>query len=335
MASRKPGRSTPSARLDPAPPSKARASTSQPGRAVDPRNLAVRTLSGVVLAGGSLAAICASPAAFGVVALALCLAGIAEYCAMARGMGLSPARGLALGAGAFVLGVPALLPGPMLGLSLGDWHDLALGVAIVGVVIAGVARRNAGPDGAPRCVDVMATLIGVVYFAWMFGFAILMRRLPGRVDLALGVSLDAGALWVMLFLLTSAASDIGCYAFGKMLGSTKLSPGISPNKTVEGSVGGLVVAALCAVLLGCAVQGFHGPDTARGGLPLLLLALYGVVVAATGQLGDLWESWLKREAGLKDSGSLIPGHGGVLDRFDSYFPSAPVAYFLTVWLLQP
>lgn len=122
-------------------------------------------------------------------------------------------------------------------------------------------------------------------------------------------------LWVLALVW---ACDIGAYAAGRVIGGPKLAPAISPNKTWAGLLGGMTAAAVFAALM----HYFYG-------LPMrLTLATPGLAVIAQG--GDLFESWLKRRAGVKDSGNIFPGHGGVLDRLDGLVPVAPVAAFLVI-----
>ncbi len=123
------------------------------------------------------------------------------------------------------------------------------------------------------------------------------------------------ALWALALVW---ATDIGAYFAGRTIGGPKLAPRVSPNKTWAGLVGGVALASSLAI-------GMHY----RYGLPVRL-TLATPVLAVLAQGGDLYESWLKRRAGVKDSGRLIPGHGGVLDRLDGLVPVAPVAAFLVV-----
>ncbi|HHT06163.1 MAG TPA: phosphatidate cytidylyltransferase [Hydrogenispora sp.] len=117
-------------------------------------------------------------------------------------------------------------------------------------------------------------------------------------------------------------TDTGAYFIGSALGKTKLAPRLSPKKTMEGAAGGLVVGTLVGVVLGLFFK-----------LPLLWLIGTGVLASFAGQVGDLFASYLKRIAGVKDSGRFLPGHGGVLDRFDSALFSLPVVYYLALLLL--
>jgi phosphatidate cytidylyltransferase len=129
---------------------------------------------------------------------------------------------------------------------------------------------------------------------------------------------DDGLVYAFWALALVWATDIGAYAAGRTIGGPKLAPAISPAKTWAGLIGGILLAsALAAVLY------------AEAGLPLRL-AVATPVLAVLAQVGDLYESWLKRRSGVKDSGSILPGHGGVLDRLDGVVPTAPVAALLVL-----
>jgi phosphatidate cytidylyltransferase len=127
-----------------------------------------------------------------------------------------------------------------------------------------------------------------------------------------------GLIYTIWALALVWATDIGAYAAGRTIGGPKLAPRLSPNKTWAGLIGGVALASLLA-----------GVMHAQYGLPMRL-TLATPLLAVLAQAGDLYESWLKRRAGVKDSGTLIPGHGGVLDRLDGVVPVAPAAAFLVV-----
>lgn len=174
-----------------------------------------------------------------------------------------------------------------------------------------------GVDGRPLGA-VAITLFGALYTGGLLSFGYAIRY----HDYAVG-PLAGGALLALPMLLTWA-SDVGGYAFGRLFGKRKLIPAVSAGKTVAGAVGGVVTSVLLCVLyaefvLGPAAQLTLSPARAL---------FFGAVVSVAAQVGDLVESLLKREAGVKDSSHLIPGHGGVLDRCDSLFFVLPVAYLL-------
>ncbi|MFK7998677.1 MAG: phosphatidate cytidylyltransferase [Polyangiales bacterium] len=160
--------------------------------------------------------------------------------------------------------------------------------------------------------------------AWMIGGPVYVGATLGT----LGVlqAQPHGGAWVLLVTFCAFLSDTGAYFAGRFFGKTKLYPIISPKKTVEGAIGGLIVAALGAL----AVQ-----QTLLTFMPPWHAALLGVVAAALGQSGDLLESLIKRSSGVKDSGTIMPGHGGLLDRSDALmFTSATIWAYVT-FVLPP
>ncbi len=133
------------------------------------------------------------------------------------------------------------------------------------------------------------------------------------------LSLLRGEHWVLLGILTVSAGDTMAYFTGRALGRRKLAPAISPNKTVEGSAGGLLGSVVCSVLY---ARWF------LPGVPAWYAALAGGAIGIFGQGGDLFESLLKRAAGVKDSGTILPGHGGIFDRADAILAAGPILYLL-------
>lgn len=142
--------------------------------------------------------------------------------------------------------------------------------------------------------------------------------------LILFMALPNGAAWLLFLTTITAASDTGAYFSGMSLGRHKLCPSISPKKTVEGFVGGMLCGTGFALLI--AVFFFTEASLIRYGAAALFLSALGVV-------GDLVESLLKRSMGVKDSGNILPGHGGILDRADSLLLTAPVLYYLVTYHL--
>jgi phosphatidate cytidylyltransferase len=132
---------------------------------------------------------------------------------------------------------------------------------------------------------------------------------------------DLGRSWLLFAILVTFAVDTGAYLVGHAVGSRPLAPSISPNKTWEGSAGGFISAVAAAMVLGLVFD---------LGVPVWQQAVIGAVVGVVAQWGDLIESKLKRLADVKDAGSIIPGHGGLLDRLDSMLLSLPAVYFLVV-----
>lgn len=152
----------------------------------------------------------------------------------------------------------------------------------------------------------------------------LLSLTPLQAGTAEGEVLEFQGTPLVALLLVLWASDTAALFVGKSLGRTPLAKNISPNKTVEGALGGLLAGTLVGAVAWALLPG----GTAAAG------AAFGALVAFAGIIGDLAESRWKRVAGIKDSGTLLPGHGGVLDRFDSLLLAAPVANILTGWLLE-
>lgn len=139
---------------------------------------------------------------------------------------------------------------------------------------------------------------------------------------------EGGVYFFGMIFIASWICDVFAYFVGMLFGKHKLAPELSPKKTVEGAVGGVVFSAITFLLYGLAVESFF-PVTAN----YLVLALLGIVLPIVSQIGDLWASLIKREHGIKDYSNLLPGHGGIIDRFDSVFSTCTI--LLIVCVLVP
>ncbi|MTJ46616.1 phosphatidate cytidylyltransferase [Dolichospermum sp. UHCC 0259] len=188
--------------------------------------------------------------------------------------------------------------------------------------------------------DISASIMGLFYVGYLPSYWVRLRGVGHTItsNLPLGgywpsnwqdigqgnfTSLPTGLTATTLAFLCIWAADIGAYIIGKFFGKTRLSD-ISPKKTVEGAVFG-VIASLTVAIIGAYF--LHFPDWIITG------AILGLIIGIASLLGDLTESLLKRDAGVKDSGQLIPGHGGILDRTDSYIFTAPLVYYFVTLLL--
>lgn len=168
----------------------------------------------------------------------------------------------------------------------------------------------------PYIANVSTTILGFVYGGW-FPLHLLLIRDFGYSSGFLKLDIqNAGLGYVVFLFATVILTDTGCYYFGKKFGKHKLSPVISPNKTVEGSIGGAICAIIGAVIIGHFIN-----------LELYHCLILGFLCTFFAQMGDLAESLIKRDAGVKDSGKLLPGHGGFLDRLDSYVLTIPVMFY--------
>lgn len=158
--------------------------------------------------------------------------------------------------------------------------------------------------------QIMSAFFGVVYVAVMLSFILLTRSLPD------------GKFIVWLIFLCSWGCDTCAYCVGMLIGKHKMAPVLSPKKSVEGGIGGVVGAGLLGVIYAAAIQG-----------PMVEYAVICGIGALISMVGDLAASAIKRNQGIKDYGKLIPGHGGILDRFDSVIFTAPVIYYLAKIIL--
>ncbi|HET7489005.1 MAG TPA: phosphatidate cytidylyltransferase [Acidimicrobiales bacterium] len=168
--------------------------------------------------------------------------------------------------------------------------------------------------GVVRARPMVNVAVTLFVFAWigiLGSFAALLLSMPNREGIA----------FLLAAIVATVANDVGAFFFGSQLGSRPLAPEISPNKTVEGVVGGAAACVFATVLLVGVIPGLH-PWTAGSALAL------GVVVSVVAPLGDLCESMIKRDLGVKDMGALLPGHGGVLDRFDAMLFVLPATFYL-------
>ncbi len=232
---------------------------------------------------------------------AAALVGLAEFRVLLEARGLRPFTlpALAVFAASFVdVFRPPLSPVPLWPAAL----ILALGALVV--------RRGEFTETVPAAA---ASLFGAAYLGGLGGALAALYTLAPAGD---------GPWRLTLLFATVMIADTCAYLVGSALGRHKLCPAISPGKTFEGGIGALVGGALAALVV-CRLG--------LGAVPVPHALALGVVVAAVGTLGDLAESLLKRWAGVKDSGRLFPGHGGMLDRLDSLLFGAPVLYYYFLW----
>lgn len=242
----------------------------------------------------------APPLVFFAVAQLLLVLGLVEYAALARASGLAVA---AVPSGAAAMLTAAAFARPAF--DGAAW--VPVDVVLMSALVALGALSLAGWDGGKDALGAVgAGLFPSLYLGLPVGAMIAIRETAGREAL-------------FLLMLTVFVSDTAQYYSGRAFGRRLLAPAISPKKTVEGAVGGF---AFGGVLL-AAAGAWWLPS-----VPLMLRAALGVTVVALGIAGDLFESMLKRSAGVKDSSALIPGHGGILDRIDALLFAAPVYYIV-------
>lgn len=218
-----------------------------------------------------------------------------------------------------------LISSLLMGLSayLGYYYFTFCFTVVVLVILILDLRKG---DFSQTVTNIGATLFGVIYLGWLLSHGILLRNIDQYENIrAYSVNIqglsDLGFFVVVFAVACTFLNDTGAYYTGKMFGKHKLAPKISPGKTIEGTVGGIVVC----ILTGLIVNFLFGTPLSSD-----WTIAFALLVAISAILGDLVESSIKRGAGIKDSGDIVPGHGGVLDRFDSLIFVFPVSYYFII-----
>lgn len=258
----------------------------------------VRIITGAVGMALGLAVIRVGGLAFAATLAIVAALAAMEYAAMARRKGARPDTWLIIASS--IAFIAASLRGT----------DALDGYIIASLVIIAFTVQVLAKPTENAVANTAVTVTGAIYIGWTLSRLVLVR---GH---AMGFGLT------LFFVLTTWVNDIACYFVGTAIGRHKLIKRVSPGKTIEGSIGGLVVTVLFAwvmTLTGARTGWFEA-------VPRTHAAVLGLVISILGQLGDLAESALKRDVGIKDSGDVLPGHGGMLDRFDAIFFTAGLFY---------
>ncbi len=228
--------------------------------------------------------------------------GIVEFYRMMRKIGYRPYRAIGIGT-TLVLTWYMYFRSEL-------YADFLLTAALMLIAILELFR-----EGERFSVSHMAvTIFGVFYVGWLGAHFVYLRELPLRV----GTEYSEGARYVLLPFFLGWTSDTAAYLGGRFFGKTRFLPRISPNKSLEGSASALIVAPFVA----WAAKALFAPF-----LSMVDVIALGLISGVASQLGDLVESMIKREADVKDASNVIPGHGGLLDRFDSLLFAAPAVYY--------
>jgi len=217
--------------------------------------------------------------------------------------------------------VAGLIPVAVHGYYLGVFtFSLTAGVVLFLLVLASAIWLR-GPARRP-INSVALTMLGALY-PGTIAYIYALRHHQYTIGAGAGTAL------VALPIILTWATDTGAYAIGKSIGKRKLIPSVSPGKTVEGAIGGLILTVIVSVLY----AQFVLRPYAGLGLSIEAAIFFGITISITAQIGDLVASLMKRDAGVKDSSKILPGHGGIVDRFDSLFFVMPVAFLLLNRLL--
>jgi phosphatidate cytidylyltransferase len=234
--------------------------------------------------------------------------GMLEFYGMMRAKGMHPYRGIGVASG--------ITLSTYIFFQSGQYANFVFTFIVLALMGLELTRR----DNRRAVYHVSTTIFGVVYVAFLSSHFVLLRELPNLV----GAPYAQGASFVFLVVAVTWASDTGAYTVGSLFGSHTLLPRVSRHKTWEGAFGGVLFGALA---------GWISSVTFAGYLLAWEGVAMGVLASLVGLLGDLFESMLKRDAEIKDTAQLIPGHGGVLDRFDSLLFTAPLIYYFLKFVI--
>ncbi len=236
-------------------------------------------------------------------------AGLFEFYRMVEAKGIKPYKAVGVVSG-LVVSWYVYFEG-------GFYSSLFITIVLMTIMVLELARR----DGQFAVFHMSSTLFGVFYVGWLGSHIILLRQLGENVT-----GDDLGGFFVILAFALAWSADTGAYFVGHAFGRRKLMRRVSPNKSVEGAIGGLVFAMIAALIARATFAPF---------LALRDVVVLGLVSPVMATLGDLVESLMKRDVKIKDTSRALPGHGGMLDRFDSVLFVAPFVYyylrFLVVW----
>jgi phosphatidate cytidylyltransferase len=213
-----------------------------------------------------------------------------------------------------------------------DAPFLALMGAMTSYTLISLAQHLVKRDLAGSLTDWVFSLSGVLYVGFTMMHFVLIRRMQGPSNVGWIEEADAligdggaalGLAWLLVVLSTTWLTDVFAYLIGRTWGTTKLLPNVSPGKTRQGAVAGLVAGTLTGGIAGYV---FGVPA------PLAVMFAVGAIVAVGAMIGDLCESMIKREIGIKDMGAVVPGHGGLLDRIDALLVTIPLTFYLAMFL---
>lgn len=290
-------------------------------------NLTLRMLTAAAVVPPLIWVIVSGGLVYLLVVTGIILLGLREFYRLIEEKGAHPLEGYGLAAGAAL---------PVVAWFGNEYHATMLMTAVLlAVMVAQVGKAQI----SEALASISGTFFGVFYVGWLLSHAIVLRRFHDIVaskwgaGAAADVPAGAGIFYMLFTLGVVVMCDAGAYFAGRAYGRRKLAPAISPGKTVEGALGGVGAGILTGLLFKGVFDGFW-PELSAA-LTWTASLLFGFVLSLVGIIGDLVESLLKRDAATKDTGALLPGMGGVLDRIDSNLLAIPVMYYMLLaytWL---
>jgi phosphatidate cytidylyltransferase len=284
-----------------------------------PSNLALRLVTAALLIPPVLYLIYAGGLFVLGAVVVIILLGLSEFYQLIEQKGAEPLRGYGMAAAA---ALPVLM--------YFGYESLAtvlLTVALLAMMVVQLTKARI----SEALASISGTFFGVFYVGWLLSHAVVLREFTQVVasrwpDVAAGMHPEVGGFLLFFTIAVVIAGDAGAYFAGRAYGRRKLAPRISPGQTVEGALGAVVAGTLLGLALKAGFD-FAAPELARP-LSYGAAAVTAFALAIVGMVGDLIESLLKRDAHVKDTGTLLPGTGGVLDRIDSNLIAIPVMYYV-------
>lgn len=286
-----------------------------------------RVIYGFLLFSIALGALAAGGVIWAVTLGAACYIGGSEFIVMTQAKGMKPSPRIIRNMIVAFFAVAALPGIPGLNIP----HDFPIQhfpiLLTIGVCLSFFRLLFRSENPPATIADIATTILGFIYVGWLPSHLILLRDLaPAGAPLLQNPLQQPGLAYVWASLFVIWSTDVFAYYAGKTFGKTLLYPQVSPKKTVEGAFGGLIASIFMAVLVVWCADHYVFPNTPFQN-KLWQAPLLGFFVSIGAQLGDLCESLLKRDAGMKDSGNLIPGHGGMLDRGDGLIFGGAISYY--------
>jgi len=268
-----------------------------------------RTLTALAMAAVGLPAIIYGGVLYFLLMSIFLVGGAWEFVRMYRAVQYEPHEALTIGGVLFIATARFFFP------------EYAVFMLVLFVLLAMTVHVIAYERGRDKAgLDFTVTVTGIVYLGWLGSYLLDLRNLPN------------GVWWLMFILPLVWAGDTGAYSIGAVYGKHKMSPRLSPKKSWEGYAAGIVTAIYVGALFAYAYSAL-GPQPLAGLITPLGGALLGLLISAVTPLGDLGESMFKRQGGLKDSSQVFPGHGGFLDRIDSWIWGAALGYFIIQYFI--
>lgn len=292
----------------------------EPGSPRRISNLTLRLITAVLVIPPVIYTIMSGGILYLLVVTGITLLGLQEFYGLIEEKGAHPLKGFGLAAGAAL---------PIVAWFGNEYHATVLMTAVLlAVMVAQVGKAQI----SEALASISGTFFGVFYVGWLLSHAIVLRRFHDVVasKWGAGAALDlppaAGAFYMLFTVSVVVLCDAGAYFAGRRYGRRKLAPQISPGKTVEGAIGGVLAGVVCGLVFK-GIFDLWLPELSQA-FPWSATVLFAFVLSLVGIIGDLVESLLKRDARAKDTGSLLPGMGGILDRIDSNLLAIPVMYYL-------